>query len=212
MTEILLALEILGTVAFAVSGSLVAIKGKLDLFGVLIIGCITAVGGGIMRDTMLGALPPAIFSRGYIVLIGAVTSLAVFILSFLNRTKLTELYGRIEIINNVFDAIGLGAFTVMGTEVAVASSDNAFLIITLGTLTAVGGGIIRDVLTNSTPYIFKKHIYAVTSILGSTVYYLVRLVSTDVILPSALGLLLVIVLRLLATKFRWKLPKVHIEE
>ena len=205
---ILLILEIIGTIAFAISGAFVAIKVRFDIFGVLVIGCITAVGGGITRDILIGSTPPVVFGRWYIVAIAAVTSLAVFIIAYFTRKKFDETRGKIEYINNLFDAIGLGAFSVAGTEVAFTSGleGNAFIAVTLGVLTGVGGGVLRDVLTETKPYIFTKHIYALASAGGAILYYLIRLNSANIILPSIAGMVLVLALRILATKYKWGLP------
>ena len=215
VTEIiLLVLEIVGTIAFAVSGAFVAIKARFDIFGVLVIGCITAVGGGITRDMLIGSVPPAIFSKLYIVGIAALTSLVVFILAYIKRKKFDEIRERIEHINNIFDAIGLAAFTVMGTELAFTNgiSSNVFLSVTLGVLTGVGGGLLRDILTETSPYIFKKHVYAVVAIFGALLYYLIRRYTNNTVLPSVTAMLFIIGIRLLATKYRWSLPKVQLNE
>lgn len=211
---ILLALEIIGTVAFAVSGAFVAIKARFDIFGVLVIGCITAVGGGITRDMLIGATPPAIFSKIYIVGIACLASLIVFIVAYIKRKKFDEIRERIEHINNIFDAIGLAAFTVMGTEIAFTNgvSENVFLSITIGVLTGVGGGVLRDILTETPPYIFKKHVYALASISGAILYYLVRIWVNDTLLPSIVAMIFIIGIRLLATKYRWDLPKIKLQE
>ena len=212
MTEnILFVLEIIGTIAFAVSGALVAVKSKFDVFGVIVIGCVTAVGGGIMRDILIGSTPPAIFEKWYIVLIAALAALTVFIFAYAKRKKFDEIRGKIEQINNVFDAVGLAAFVVTGTELAFTKgvSDNAFLSVTLGVLTGVGGGVLRDIFTETSPYIFKKHIYAVAAILGAVLYYAVRLFVSETILPSGLALVFIITVRLLATKYHWGLPKIQ---
>lgn len=211
---ILFALEIIGTVAFAVSGAFVAIKARFDIFGVLVIGCITAVGGGITRDMLIGATPPAIFSKIYIVGIACLASLIVFIVAYIKRKKFDEIRERIEHINNIFDAIGLAAFTVMGTEIAFTNgiSENVFLSITIGVLTGVGGGVLRDILTETPPYIFKKHVYALASISGAILYYLVRIWVNDTILPSIVAMIFIIGIRLLATKYRWDLPKIKLQE
>lgn len=214
-TEIaLLILEIVGTVAFSVSGALVAIKAKLDLLGVLLLGFITSVGGGILRDILIGRLPPAIFSRSYIVIVAVVTALIVFIISYIKRHKFTEFKNKIDHINILFDAIGLGAFTVMGTEVAFAYGleEKIFLSITLGVLTGVGGGVIRDILVNDTPYVLKKHVYALVSIGGSILYYVLRLYSDNALISMLAPIVLIVLLRLLAAKYRWSLPKVHIDD
>lgn len=207
-------LEIAGTVAFAVSGAFVAIKARFDIFGVLVIGCITAVGGGITRDILIGVTPPAIFSKIYIVGIACLASLIVFIVAYIKRKKFDEIRERIEHINNIFDAIGLAAFTVMGTEIAFTNgiSENVFLSITIGVLTGVGGGVLRDILTETPPYIFKKHVYALASILGAILYYLIRIWVNDTILPSIVAMIFIIGIRLLATKYRWDLPKIKLQE
>ena len=215
LTErILFILEIIGTIAFAVSGAFVAIKQKFDIFGVLVIGCVTAVGGGMTRDILIGTTPPTIFSKIYIIGIATLTSLVVFYVAYRKRNRFDEIRGKIEHINNIFDAIGLGAFTVMGTELAFTGGffDNIFLSITLGVLTGVGGGLLRDILTETPPYIFRKHIYAVAAIIGAILYYFSRLFIKTTVLPTLLATLFIIGIRLLATKYRWGLPIVHIEK
>lgn len=213
MTEtVLLVLEIIGTIAFAVSGAFVAIQKNLDVFGVVFVGCITAVGGGMTRDILIGALPPAIFSNLYVLLIAAVTSVAVFVVAYAYRKKFDEFREKVEHVNNFFDAIGLAAFSVMGTEIAFTKgfSDNAFLSVLLGMLTGVGGGIFRDILTDATPYIFKKHVYALASIFGAALYYVLRLWIGGTLVASIVAIVFVVLIRMLATKYRWSLPKVQL--
>ena len=207
-------LEIVGTIAFAISGAFVAIKAKLDLFGVLFIGTITAVGGGIVRDLLIGATPPAIFSNAHVVLVALGASALVFVLAYIKRKDFDAIQKKVEYVNTFFDAVGLGAFTVMGTEVAFVNglSGNAFLSIALGMLTGVGGGIFRDVLTDTTPYIFKKHVYALAAIGGAVVYYAIRCKVDATWIPSLIAGGLIVVIRMLAAHFRWSLPKVHLDE
>ena len=213
---ILLVLEIIGTVAFAVSGAFAAIKAKLDIFGVLFIGCITAVGGGITRDLLIGDTPPKIFDNLHILAIAATSALVVFAAAYLSRKQFLVTYEHFEPIQNVFDAFGLAAFSVTGTEIAFTSglAENPVLAILLGVLTGVGGGVFRDVLTSTTPYIFKKHVYALASIGGASVYYVMRsFVETKTpLVPSLVAMVLVVAVRLLAAKYRWSLPKVKLEE
>ncbi|MBQ8374312.1 MAG: TRIC cation channel family protein [Clostridia bacterium] len=211
---ILLILEIIGTIAFAVSGAFVAIKAKLDIFGVVFVGCITAVGGGITRDLLIGVTPPAIFSNLYILLVAVLTSAAVFIIAYIHRRKFDALREKIEHVNNFFDALGLAAFSVMGTEIAFVNglADNAVLSILLGLLTGVGGGVFRDILTDATPYIFKKHVYALASIGGAALYYGLRLCVEGTLIASIAAMLLIILVRMLAAKYRWSLPKVHLDD
>jgi uncharacterized membrane protein YeiH len=212
--KIMLAFEIIGTISFAVSGALVAIKAGLDIFGVLFIAGITAFGGGICRDLLIGRTPPALFSNFYMFFIAIMAGVLVFIVSYVKRRQFDEWRRKIDHINNFFDAAGLGAFAVMGTEIAFQRgfSNNVFLTITLGMLTAVGGGIFRDILTNTTPYIFKKHVYALAAISGSCVYYALRMLIPGILHSSIIALVLVVTVRMLATKYRWSLPKIHVEK
>ena len=155
------AFEILGTIAFAVSGAVVAISKKMDIFGVAILGMTTAVGGGILRDLILGITPPAAFqSPGY-----ALTSIAVSMLVFLPPVRRLlhwneKLYDTALLL---FDAIGLGIFTVIGVQTAyIATGElNAFLAIFVGVVTGCGGGVMRDVFAGSPPYIFVKHFLSI---------------------------------------------------
>lgn len=212
--KVILVLEIIGTISFAVSGAFVAIGACLDIFGVIFIGCITAIGGGIVRDVLIGISPPSVFSDFSIFIIAAVSSVIVFAAVFRNKEKFDILNEKITYINNFFDAVGLAAFSVMGTETAFTEgfADNAFLSVVLGMLTGIGGGIFRDILTRTTPYVFKKHIYAVASILGSCLYYILRKYFDNVIIASVTAMLSVIIIRLLAAKYRWSLPKIRLED
>lgn len=214
VTEIsLFVLEIIGTIAFTISGAFAAIKARLDVFGVAFIGIITAVGGGIVRDIIIGHNPPRIFDNYPILIIAFATAIIAFIVACVLGKKFDGISLMVDKVNNIFDAIGLGAFSVIGTEIAFVEgvSGNPLLAILLGLLTGVGGGVVRDVLTASTPYIFKKHVYAVASIVGAVAYYVIRLFVDYIWLPSLVGMVLVIIIRLLATKYRWSLPKAHLE-
>lgn len=211
---IMFAMEIIGTVAFAISGALIAISRNLDLFGVTFIGCVTAVGGGILRDILIGKCPPSIFYNKEILLISALTAIIVFIIAYINREHFETFKEKIDRINNVFDAIGLAAFSVTGTEIACASGYASKLIfcVLMGMITGVGGGIFRDVLVTKAPYVLTKHIYALASIFGSFLYYLIRISTDDTVVSTIIGIFAVILIRMLATKYLWKLPKIRIED
>ena len=210
---ILFVLEILGTIAFAISGALVAVKVRFDIFGVAVIGCVTAVGGGIIRDLLIGKIPPTIFTKFYIVLIALFASFLVFLTAYFKRKNFTKTKEKIEQTNNVFDAIGLAAFTVMGMQISFEKglSDNLFLSVTIAVLSGVGGGLLRDIFTETQPYIFKKHVYALASILGALLYYCFEILFNKQVLSTVVGITFIIGIRLLATKFRWNLPKVELE-
>ena len=204
------ALEIIGTVAFAISGAMIAARYGLDLFGVVLVGCVTAVCGGMLRDVLLGRIPPIIFSNAYFLLIAAVVSIAVFIIFYYNAEKFDQLEKKIETVNITFDAIGLAVFSVIGIETALdrGFSDNALLSISMGVITAIGGGIIRDILVDKIPYVLKKHIYALASIMGSILYYYIRLYGSRIVAISV-AVPAIIIIRLLAAHFRWKLPRIR---
>ncbi len=206
-------MEIIGTVAFALSGSIIAARYSLDLFGVILVGCVTAVCGGMLRDIILGQLPPAVFSNKALLAVAAATSLLVFIVFYFNSKSFEKLERRIESVNILFDAIGLAAFSITGMEVAFGTKngENALLVISMGVITGIGGGIVRDVLVDKIPYVLKKHIYALASIIGCIVYYIVRQNGGKMI-GMLVAIPVMIIIRLLAARYHWKLPKIKIEK
>ena len=206
-------LECIGTVSFAVSGALVAIGHKLDLFGVLTVGSITAVGGGVIRDLLLGYTPPRIFSNPFIFVLAIITSLAVFVIAFINSKKFKDLSQKIDKINIFFDALGLAVFSVTGVELAAESgfSKNILLAVLMGLITGVGGGVLRDVFVNEKPYILTKHIYAVASLTGCAVYYLITVYLRYNVIGAVVSSAVIVAIRMLAAHYRWKLPKINIE-
>lgn len=193
---------------------MVAIGANLDIFGVVFVGCITAVGGGMVRDIILGINPPSAFLNYYICFIAMIVSIIVFVIAYINRQKFSLFRMKIEYVNNFFDAVGLAAFSVTGAEVGYIHgfSDNGFIIVVIGMITGVGGGIFRDILTDTTPYVLKKHIYALASISGSLLYFILRKYFNYSPLLSVWAMLSVIVIRMLATKYRWSLPKIQLED
>lgn len=207
-------MELVGTVSFAVSGALVAIGCSLDIFGVVTVGCITAVGGGIIRDVIIGNIPPRIFSNPHILLIAVVTSLAVFIVAYVHREKFKKIRSKAEMINVLFDALGLASFSITGVECVLNSEfgDNALLAVTLGVMTGIGGGVLRDVLVNEKPYILVRHVYAVVSILGCVFYYLIGEVMGHEVAATFFVLVFVLITRVLAAKYHWRLPKITFDE
>ena len=211
---ILSVLEWIGTISFATSGALVAIRHSLDLFGVITVGSITAVGGGIMRDIMIGNVPPKIFSNPIILMVAFVISVIVFVIAYLCRKNFDKLSETIDAVNILFDALGLAAFSIAGIETArlVLSADKILLIIIMGVITGVGGGVLRDVLVNEKPYILTKHIYAVVSVLGCCIYCFLSMYLEQTFLGTVLVLSLTVIMRLSAARLRWKLPRINFEE
>ena len=151
-----------------------------------------------------------------LLLVGGVVGLfaLVFIIAYFKKKEFQKFRFRIESINNIFDAFGLAAFTVTGAGVAYSAGfgGSGFTVVAIGMITGVGGGIFRDIITNTTPYVFKKHIYAIASILGSILYYVCRALAMTEGWTVALPVVLVVGIRILATKYRWSLPKIHMEE
>ncbi len=202
--------EGIGTVAFSISGALVAIHCGLDLLGVMVLGCITAVGGGMIRDVLIGNTPPLIFSNHGMLLLALTNSILVFILAYINTKRFRKLQEKTAQIINFFDALGLAAFSVSGIEIAFSAgySESAGIAIAMGVITGVGGGVLRDVLADGVPSILTKEIYAVVSVFGCSVYYVVR-AYTPYDVAGTVGVMIVMVMiRVLAMRYRWRLPKI----
>lgn len=203
---VMMALEILGTIAFAVSGAIVGIQKRMDIFGVSILGLTTAVGGGVLRDLILNITPPAAFRTPFF----AVTAVVVSIIVFIKPVHVSiERKGTVyEKMLLLMDSVGLGLFTVIGVEVAKAShaETNLFLQTFVGVLTGVGGGMMRDVFAGRTPSIFVKNFYACASIIGAWTCVLLWPVIGDNASMLA-GAAVIVVLRLLAARYRWSLPR-----
>lgn len=204
--QILFALEIIGTIAFAVSGAIVGIQKKMDIFGVCILGLTASVGGGILRDLILNITPPAAFQNPAFAVTAILVSILLFIPSV--RTAFEHRKWINDVLILIMDSVGLGLFTVVGVQVATAAMPerNLFLITFVGVLTGVGGGILRDVLAGNMPYIFIKHFYACASIIGAWTCALLWPVTGSVPAMAA-GAVITVILRLLAARFRWSLPK-----
>lgn len=203
-------IEILGTIAFAVSGAMIAVRKQVDLFGVILLGMTTAVGGGITRDVLLGYTPPRIFQTLPILAIAFVTSLIVFLIAYFCHDMYQKNHQTVDRINNIFDALGLGLFTVMGMDVAAGTGiENMVILVFFGVVTGTGGGLIRDLMVNEIPYVLKKHVYAVASIAGGIAYYIMGKCNVSETIAVVMAITIVVVLRMLATKYRWNLPRVQ---
>ena len=204
--------EIIGTIAFAASGAMIAIRKELDLFGIIMLGTITAVGGGILRDIIIGRIPPNTFVNPVYIATAALTSVLLFIIFYKAPSLLDSKHiGTFEKILNIFDAIGLGAFTAIGIDAGIDKGygEYLFLLIFLGVTTGIGGGIMRDIMAGEIPYVLKKQIYACASIAGACLY-VIFLQFSQSYLSMLISALLVVVVRMLASKFDWNLPAVRI--
>lgn len=204
-------LELIGTAAFAASGALTAIKRCFDLFGVIIIGVTTAVGGGIMRDIVIGSHPVAAFRDPLSMTVAAAVSVAIFLALAVNGgfgDRALRLYDTAMLL---LDTIGLGIFTVTGITAAMRSgaSDNSFLMVFSGVITGVGGGVLRDIFVNKKPEIFVGNIYACASATGAAAF-LMTYGTMSFMLACIISLSVTFSLRLLSVKFGWNLPKICI--
>lgn len=211
MEDVMFVLELIGAAAFAVSGAMVAIEKKADIFGVLFLAVTTALGGGVIRDVLIGRIPPVMFVSYWYLLISVVAALAVFIDAYLRSEKYKLHLDKLDAVNNVFDAIGLAVFTVSGMNAAMPVSDNVILVLFVGMCTGVGGGMLRDVMTNTMPKVLRKRVYAVASLIGGGLYYVMHVLEINQLLSVGCGMLVIFALRLFATIYKWNLPSVKLD-
>ena len=210
--HIIFIMEIIGPIAFASSGALTAMKRNMDIFGVNVLAIITSVGGGCMRDLIIGRTPPVMFIRPVYAVVAMITCNLLFLIFYWNKKLLTNSFMvAYEKLMLILDAIGLGIFTVVGVSAGMNTEyqNNLFLIVFLGVITGVGGGVLRDILATQKPYILVKHVYACASLLGALVCAL--LWSFGNIPAMFIGTAVVLLIRLLAMKFHWNLPRLHTE-
>ena len=209
MDLVLYGAELVGIVAFALSGAILAAQKGLDLFGVVFLGVVTSVGGGTVRDVLLGLTPPRMFYNYEYVALAVVTALALFLVFRLAPGARAGMAGRIDLLYNLCDAVGLGIFVVVGTQTCLDAgyADNAFLCIFLGMTSGVGGSILRDMMCAGIPTVLRKHVYALAAVAGSAVYYLLRRMAIDGTFPILCGMAVTVALRMLARHYRWNLPK-----
>lgn len=196
-----LIIDILGTVAFAISGVLVAMEKKLDLFGVLIIAFVTAIGGGTLRDFLIGNTPVGWMTTPvYLITITATVIAAIL---FVNQLR----YFRKSLF--LFDTIGIGLYTMVGVEKGLNAGLSPVICIILGTITASFGGVIRDILCNEIPVIFRKEVYATICILGGIIYFILIQFPMNTTYAYIAAILSIIVMRLLAVRFKISLPNIY---
>jgi uncharacterized membrane protein YeiH len=211
MSDPFLPIECLGIVAFAVSGAMIAIRKGMDLFGVMILGLATAVGGGCLRDIVLGILPPQMLRDPTFALIAIVTSALLFAILYFYRREPSEKTKNLYKLALLYtDAVGLGVFTVSGVETALRAYPNAslFTLLFVALLTGTGGGILRDMMAGEMPNVLVKHIYAVAALIGACVYLLVK----DILplVPATLvSTAVTVAIRGLASHYRWNFPRIH---
>ena len=196
-------IDILGTFAFAVAGGFSAIERRLDPFGVLIISFVTAIGGGTVRDVLVGNFPVNWLHNGNTILVVFFSALLTMIFGSYLKHLNTALF--------IFDALGLGLFTIIGMEVGLKQGFSAGICIALGTISACFGGVIRDVLLNKVPLIFQKEIYALACIIGGLVYYLFRQTHFNDDIAKVICILMIFAIRYIAVRYNLSLPRIQLK-
>ncbi len=210
MTSFFEVTEFIGIIAFAISGAMISIQRKMDVFGVVFLAMVTALGGGAMRDIFLGVFPPRNFFEFTHLLCALISGTVVFVLAEIFKTFFFENFMKINEIVNVFDAFGLAAFTISGVQVTIQAGygDKWSFVIFMGVFTAVGGGLLRDVMSREKPMIFCKNVYATAVIMGTVCYYFSRK-----FIPENISIMItfavIVAIRVLAAHFRWDLPKIE---
>ena len=210
--------EIIGIVSFSAAGAMIAIDKEMDIFGVVLSAIITCFGGGMLRDVLAGAAigldRPWFFSgtseANLYIIISVATAIAVFFVALVFKKAYVKEERLVRSVNNILDAIGIGVFSAIGTASYVSAGP--FVAITMGMISSIGGGLIRDVILNEIPFVLRKYIYAIPTILGSAAYFLllVRIFpNTDYGETVAMiaCILIIFTIRMLATYFRWNMPK-----
>jgi uncharacterized membrane protein YeiH len=201
MNQILLSLDLIGTFVFAISGVISASKNKLDLFGALFLGFITAVGGGTIRDLLLGATPVSWIREPYYLFI-IILAVAV---TYLFKKQVLKLRKTLFF----FDTVGIGVFTILGLQKALILDVSPIVAVIMGTFSAVLGGVIRDTLVNDIPLIFRNEIYATACIIGASVFLLLEKLNISFEINALSTILIIIAIRLLSVKFKIGLPKIE---
>jgi len=194
-------IEVLGTIAFAMSGSFAAMQKRLDPFGVIIIAFITSVGGGTVRDLLLDV--PVFWMHDLrMCSIILITSIVSMIFKSLEKNFQVTLF--------IFDSFGLGLFTIIGVQKGLTAELHPLICIVLVTITGCFGGIIRDILLNRIPLIFRKEIYATACIIGGAVFLLlVKYANLSYTFVQVFTILLIVAIRSLAVKYHWQMPKFY---
>ena len=196
-------IDILGTFAFAVSGVFSAMERKLDPFGTLIISFVTAIGGGTIRDILVGNFPVNWLHNDTAVLVILVSAVLTMLFgSYLKHFTLSLF---------LFDALGLGLFTIVGLEIGIKHSFSPGICVALGTISACFGGVLRDVLLNKVPLIFQKEIYALACIIGGAIYYFLYHSAVDNNVSRVACILLVFFIRVIAFRFKLSLPRITLK-
>lgn len=196
-------IDILGTFAFAVSGVFSAMEKKLDVLGILIISFVTAIGGGTIRDVLVGNFPVNWLQNDLTILVIFVSAIATMLFGSYFKHLNTALF--------LFDALGLGLFTIIGMEIGLKKNFSGGICIALGTISACFGGVLRDVLLNKLPLIFHKEIYALACVLGGIAYYFLHGTNLNDDISKIICIILIFVIRIIAVRFQLSLPRITLK-
>lgn len=196
--DFIYAIDLIGTFVFAISGTLTAAEKKFDLFGAAIIALVTAVGGGTIRDLLIGSQPVGWMQNPhYLALIGLAVPVSFFLKKYILKLRRTMF---------LFDTIGIGLFTILGLQKTLAFGLSPVIAVMMGTVSAVFGGVLRDILCNEIPLIFRQEIYATACLAGAILFLILKKAGLDSDLNMLLTILLIIVIRTLAVKRHWRMP------
>lgn len=201
------ALEFAGVIAFAISGALAAIKNRLDISAAMILAFIVGTGGGTIRDLLLHA-PVFWFHQQYYIYVNLFIGAAVFYLAYRNRLN-RRMNRKVVKLLLIFDALGLAAFTIDGTSRALLFHHSLVVSCMMGMVTAVGGGVLRDVLCNNIPAIFHQRLYATAALAGAVVYTVAITDHVNLALAMVLSIIVTLYLRFMAIYRRWRLPRIR---
>jgi uncharacterized membrane protein YeiH len=208
MTTVFFIIEIIGIISFSISGAIEAINKETDLFGVVFLSVVTSFGGGMIRDVLIGNTVPVFFRSHVLILMCVLASLAVFIVAAVFKNKFVKNEELIAKINNIFDAVALGAFSVSGAKITMDFGiSEPLVVILMGMITCVGGSLIRDFCLREIPFILRKRVYAFAALSGSACYWLMLYLGAGEILSMIISPVLVFSIRMLATVFKWNFPK-----
>lgn len=201
MDTFLYVLDLAGTLVFAISGILVARQNRMDIFGGAVIAFATAVGGGTIRDVLIGSTPVGwMKDLNYLFVIVAGILLSIFFKRYVNKLTKTLF---------LFDAIGIGFFTIIGLQKTIAIGLSPVIAILMGTVSAVFGGVVRDVLVDRVPLIFRSEVYATACLSGAILYVILKELSVGIPLAMSIAILLIIGMRILAVRYKWTLPRLN---
>jgi uncharacterized membrane protein YeiH len=194
-------IEILGTFSFAVSGASVAMQKRLDVFGIMIIAFVTSIGGGTLRDVMIGNTPVAWLRDA--------TTINVIVASTIGTILFNQYINKLNFSLFLFDSLGLGLFTFIGIQKGIEANFSAGVCVALGMLSGCFGGVIRDTLLNEIPLVFRKEIYASTCIVGGFIYFVLAYCNIDNRMAQIIGIATIVILRIVVVQFNLNLPNMY---